>query len=611
MPLVRVTTAQGTDATSLVTLTEPTPGNSQVFSLGSYGITLQIQATDGLFTGDRWTIDAVADKPQQLRSLRLGHSLPADVAYNDPAANLEVTLYIVDNIEVPRRSSVIGQFNWEATSEEIRISDDILIDYEGWTVAGEIVSLPLVSPSQFNDPSQQFLTYRGWYPRGAGIASVSTTGDLASLPGPIDPDNPLKYGLSKGLLMSNGFPIYYYNVGEPGDHANWVHGLALAESFESCYGIVPLTRDPVVLDLVASHVNTLSGPAFNRFRVAWFTDVARDEALVVGEEFSTDDNPVLATITDNPDQTGSQYTLLTIATGNINLEERGVRPLDRVRFSFATDAWGEESWVEYTIDRVLNANTAILVSGPTLPESVAKRIEIHRTLTPAERVQAFQGFLSGQVSFTAEAGNAAGETPGYLIRYLPFSHVYDGALEVPSYFMAAVLAAARSALAPHQAMTRLPIAGFTDVKGIGDFTVTQLAELAASGGFVVSRNVRTGRLTVQHGVTAGDWDNVNTREESVISNAHSIAFYLFDVLDPYIGQSNVTDATMVSIQADLDAAKRYLQSANYTAALGGQIIDFRVINFRPSPTAKDTFLLQGEAIVAGPTNKIRFDMLIR
>ena len=610
-PVIRVTTAAGTDASTLVTLTEAAPDNSQVFALGSYGLTMQIAATTGLFTGDRWTIDTVANKPQQIQTIRLGHSLPADVAYNLVSANLEVTLFIVDNIELPKQSPVVGQFNWETNTEEIRIYDDLLIEYPAWTVNGEIVSLPLMAPAEFNNPSQQFVTYRGWTAADPLITALSTTSELADLPGPIDVDNPLKYALSKALLMSAGHPIYYLNIGDPSVTDNWLRALSLAESYEGTYGLVPLTRDSTVLDLVASHVSTMSGPAFNRFRVAWFTDIPREEAVVVSSLNSDDGEPVLATITDNPDQTGSQYTLLTLATNNVNLEDLQIRPLDRVRFAFATDGWGNESYAEYVIDRVINGNTAILVSGPMLPESVAKKIEIHRTLTPGERVAAFSDTLGNLVSFVAEPGNSSGQTPGYLIRMLPFSHVYDGLTEVPSYFMAATLAAARSALAPHQAMTRLPISGFSRVKGIDDFSTTELNELAASGGFIVARDIRTGNLAVRHGVTAGNWDNVNTREESIISNAHSISFYLFDVLDPYIGQSNVTDSTMVAIATDLDAATRYLQNANFSPALGGQVIDFVVTNFRPSPVAKDTFLLQGEATVPGPTNKIVFDLLIK
>lgn len=610
-PRVRVTTAQGTDASEEFTLTEDTTHNSTAINVGAFGITLSFEATTGLFTGDRWVVEATAAKPTNLRILELGHSLPETVAYNDVAAQLDVTLYIVDDIELPRRATVPGNYNWESTDTEFNLYNDILVEHPEWTVSGSMVPIPLVAPQEFTNPSQVFLTYRAWIPMDATIKSISSSGDLDMVTGPIHPDNPLKYALSKALTMNGGHPVYYFNVGNPSVHDGWVRGLALAEAYESTYGVVPLTRDSAVLDLVAAHVNSMSGPKFNRFRVAWFTDVDRTQASVMDASNSDDSGPVLVTITDNPNQSGSQYTLVTLASGNADFETLGVRPNDRLRFSFAEDAWGDVTYDEYVIDSVVNGNTLVLVNGPALPESTAKKAEIHRTLTPGERVLAFQGKLDSTVSTSAEAGNTLGQTPGYLIRYLPFSHVMDGSWTVESYFMAAGLAALRSALAPHQAMTRYPISGFTKVVGIDDFTIEQLNSIAASGGFIVAPSPRSGALIVRHGVTAGDWDNVNTREESIISNAHSIALYLFDILDPYIGQSNVTDATMIAIQADLDAAKRYLQSANYTPALGGQIIDFEITEFRPSPTAKDTFLLQGEALVAGPTNRIRFDLLIR
>ncbi len=69
-------------------------------------------------------------------------------------------------------------------------------------------------------------------------------------------------------------------------------------------------------------------------------------------------------------------------------------------------------------------------------------------------------------------------------------------------------------------------------------------------------------------MTAGNWDEVNEREESIVTNVDSVSFYLFDLLDPYVGKANVTDETIAKIRADLEAGASYLRTANDSQSLG-------------------------------------------
>lgn len=610
-PVVRVSTVEGTDAGGEITLTAASANTSQTFAVGSYGVTMSIAATEGLFKGDRWTLTATASKETNLRRLVLGHVLPQGVAFNEVSADIKVKLFIVDDISLSKRGVVPGDYNFESTLDEVRIYDTISIPYAGWTVNGAVAPLPLHSPEGFSNRSQVYISYRAWYPRSTNVLSVRSSGDLATLPGPTDVDNPLKYALSKALLTSNSHPVFYFNTGNPSVVDNWAAGLAFAEAFESTYGVVPLTRDNAVLDLVAAHVNTLSGPQFNRYRVAWLTDSPRDEAIIVGATTSDNGEVVTATITDNTEQSGTQYTLLTITSGNASFADLGVRPLDRVRFGFSTNAWGDEFYNEYVVERVINDNSLVLASGPDVAEIIPRKVEIQRTLTAAEKVQSFTGKLATLVDNTVVVGSTTtNRYPGMLVRFLPFATVMDGVNEVPSYFMAATLAGIRSALAPHQSMTRIQVPGFSAVKGIEEFTISQLNELAAAGGFIVSPDYSTGALTVRHAVTAGPFDDVNQREESVISNVHSISFYFFDILNPYIGQSNVTPSNLATIRAELEAAADFLRSANFSQRLGGQLTDFTLNSVRQSPVSKDSILVQADLTLPGPTNRIRLDLLI-
>jgi len=616
-PVIRLTTTEGNDTGAVVTLVDGGAGVMQSLSLGSYGLILDITAADGLVSGDKWLVSAVAAKEGAFETINLAHNLPSGVALNDAAANLRVQLYILASVEIPKRSVTPGVYNFTTSSTELLVKGAISLELPQWTDSGNMVPLPLSAPAAFgSNVSVLYVTYRAWAAAQTGLLSVTSSEELSALSGPIDPDNPLKYALSKALLANNGRAVYYFNTSTPSLTAGWEAALKAADGTRATYGFVPLSRDSSVLDLIAGHVDSRSGPSFNMYRVAWFTaDDVTSQVVLSDAVGSTDDSTVLATIKDDPNTSGDQYTLVEVTSANAEFVGLGVRAGDVVRFGFATDAWGDETWDEYVVNSVVNESSLLLVNGPSLSEDVPRKIEIHRTLTSAEKVAVFEGGIAPYTlnpdgsSSSINNGDLA-KYPGYLFRVLAFGTVLDGAVEVPSYFQAAVLAAARSALAPHQPMTRFAVPGFSSVKGTDLYTAEQLNEIAASGGWINILDIETGDVVVRHAVTAGDWDNVNTREESIISNVDSVSFYLFGVLNPYIGRANNTNDTLAMIQSELKAADSFLQSANYAPGLGGQINSLSILDIRPSPVAKDSVYISLELDVPGPMNKIRTDLLI-
>jgi len=611
-PLLRVTELAGLDQSNIVQ-----PFVDGVFSpvaIGSFGVMLDgLVATNGFVIGDRWIVTVKAAVETTMRTLILAHSLPAGVAYDDNAAAIEVELYIGGDREIPRRGLVGGDFNFVANNFELAVMGGISLIDPAWTVAGIPVPLPLVVPEGTTDTSVLYVTYRAWLPRSATLLSFQDPASLSTIVGgPLnDPDNPLKYAMQKAALVSDGRPVYFFNTGNPDVLDNWTAALSAADSTREVHGFVPLTRNPAVLDLVAGHVNSRSGPLFNMPRRAWFTASDNSRQTVLAESNSLNGQVVLATVADNPAQSGTQFTLVQVTSANADLLSRGVRPGDTLRYNFSTDLWGDVTYSEHVIESVLNESTLVLANGLPAAESIAKRMEIHRTLTPGERVLAVNGAIEGYAG-DAEIGflSASGRYPGQLYSFLAFSDVMDGGRQVPAYFMAAVLAAYRGSLAPHQSMTRLPVPGFTGVVGIDDFNSQQLNEIAGAGGLLVVPDVRSGRLVVRHAVTAGNFDDVNLREESVQSNVDSIKGYLFRLLDPYIGQTNATDETLAMIDSELVAARGFLRSANYAPGLGGQLIDMQIVDRRISPLGKDSLIVVVEIEVPGPTNRIRLDLLV-
>lgn len=614
-PIIRVSEVNGLDAVQTYTLVSTgTPSNTVAVALGNYGATIAFNASTGLFVNSIWTVACTAAAPAQIRRIKLAHSLPADINFSNTNANLDVTLYIKGNYEIPKKSTVSGQYHYESRDLDFRVASGIQLIDPSWTISGVPTALPLKSPSGFSDVSKLYLQTRQWVARQSAIGSFTLASELATLiPGPTHPDNPLKYALSKAALGSGGRRVYYFIVGDPLLLANWSKALAEAEKERGAYGLVPLTTDDSVYDLVAAFATNSSDPLVNMDKVCWFTAPELKETVIVNAALSSDGNNVLATIADNANAAGTQYTLVTATSGNSLFSTKGVKAGDILRVNYASDAWGDVSYSSYVVDSVINESSLLLVAGPAAAVNVATKIEIWRTVDTTDFISIIKGKLA---PFTRGADQALTSTSavkyfGFLNRYLPFGIVYDGLIQVPAYHMCALLAAIRSDLAPHQGMTRYPITGFSDVKDIRKFSGNQLNQLAEAGCFIVQPDDRTGVLRVRHAITAGDYSDINTREESCISNVHSIKFTMFDVLDPYIGQANVTDETLAMIESDIRSVGQQLQSANAGRQLGGQIRQMRIIQIRQSPLFKDTILIDVEITIPAPINKIRLTLYVQ
>jgi hypothetical protein len=596
-PVVRITEARGRDVSSSKTMVIDSGSTTTDFAIGSYGVGGKFVASTGLVKGDTWTIEATASQPRNYNGLKLAHNMPSNITLGSTAIDLEVDLYIHGDYEIPEKSPVVGRFNFVAEDEQIKLTTGLLISEPTWTVDGDVVPLLVESPAGFTDINQVYSTTRLWAAAQTSIASMTELSELETLvTGPLDEDNPLKYALSKALAGSSGRTVYYFNTGDPSVQGNWSTAFSSSERTRDAYGLVPLTNDLAILNLAQTFVNTMSSSSVNMDKVLWVTAPPLSTIVVNDATNSLDGEPILATVTDDLGTTITDHTYLNVTSGNCDFVASGVRAGDSVRINFSSDGWGVETYETYVVKEVVNAVALILVAGPSSALSTPRRVEIVRTPTVADRV--------------AERIDYAANFQNYNVRYIPVSTTVSDSVAVPAYHLASYLAGLRSALAPHQAMTRYPISTFTALPELDSLTEATLNDMAEVGCFLVTQEPQLSLLTVRHGITTGDYSNVNTREESIISNVHSIKFALFDVLNPYIGQSNLTSSTMALITTSINGLAQSLLSANANSALGGQITSLEILKLRQSPVAKDTLLVEVEIGVPGPTNRIRLTLFV-
>ena len=573
---ITVNTTDGTDYSGphLVSSTS-------AISIGTLGVTVAMSATT-MRKGDKYYIVATPASTGAYKTIVLGHDLDSDIDEDDAdAARLEIQLFIKKDLELGEAHlSLPGEVNWQQSDTEFCVMAGIYAYDDSYTDGGELVALPVISSSYVTNSNKMYVEYRAWRSDLAVTPLViEDTGSIGDIAGALTPDNPLKYGVYKALQNSNGQGVRYMAVADPDDSDSWADVIDKISERTDVYGLVPLTRDSTVLGLFQAHVDAMSNEDVGRWRVLWVNTLGEDTIAIVDSTLSDDDEVVFATVGDDPDTSGTQYTLLTVTSGNAELATLGVRANDVVRYQYGTDSEGNVSYTEYVVDAVLSETTLRLAgTGLSSAEPVAKKVEIWRNLTNAE--------LATQIATKSGAwGNRR-------VRAIWPDTIEDGTLSVPGYFLCAALSGLASGVVPHQGLTKLEISGFTTVDRVTKkFSRSNLDTMAVAGAWIVTQEPATGQIYSRHAVTTGDYTDINFREEQVTRNLDSISYFWLDRFSPYIGIVNNTPGMLDKLEAETRSGIDFLRAANVTPTLGGQIVDATVTEIRRSLVFKDRVVI--------------------
>lgn len=531
--------------------------------IGMFGLSISF-GEGTIEEGDAYSVAVEADADGGIQTVLVGDSLPTLYQSGD----IQVDFYKVVSVEVPKYHDVTVE-NWTTTALDVTLDADMEVDL-GYG------SLPV-------EAGDVFIEWRGISQRNVGsVKAVASTTDLATLfPGDITPDTGLAYAVSKALANANGTDVRFAAIAAD-TQAAWLAVLSYVEEKDDVYGFVPLTTDRAIQDLVAAHVEAASGPEQGRWRVAWFGATDDQTAGIVGV-----DSEINATIVDNPDATGTQFTLVQAA--GAGFVTAGVRSGDKLRTSYSLAGSGETTYTEYEVDTVVNNDRLVLLTGPDAEVAVAQKIEVWRNLTSADKTSK----LILENSFASK--RVRNVFPGHV-------EAADGA--VPAYFMAAALAGLRSGVAPQQGLTNVEIAGFTGVSAtVNEFSRTQLDALATAGYWIVTQNVNTGVIYTRKQLTT-DTSTIDTAEDSVVAIDDAVSYQYAAVLAKYIGRTNVTDSNIALISADLEAVTAFLKNRGFTASLGGLITDATVESIRKHAVYADRMVCTMNVIRAAPLNNL-------
>jgi hypothetical protein len=596
-PQITVTTTTGVDISGPTNVT----AEATAVAVGTKGITISFDwsgapvADEDLVAGDRYFITAVADAETNMRTLVLANNLSAALL---TASDYNVTLYLPkkQGVQFPRkRTGAAPLVNYDlgnagVTDTDFEVKAGITAFDPTWTSSGVEQALPVKEATLYAE-------YRAYVcTKGNGVFTITSDADVTAVPGALSPDNELKWAISKAWGNSNGTEITYSAVCDPSDTAEWQTVIDNMVGRLDVYGIVPLTKTKAILDLFAAHVDAQSTPAQGRWRVMWNSLSVTTNKAVVNSTTSSDEAVVLATLTDDPDASGIQYTIIEVPAANADFTTNGVRAGDILRYNFTTDGWGDETWSEFTIDAVLNEDSLRLQAGQgTVEELVAKKMEVYRTPTKDEQA--------------TEIAAAAGAFGNRRVMSVWPDTVGNGGETFSGYFLAAALAGLRSGVAPNQGLTNVEIAGFDDLsRTVDTFNQTQLDTMAESGVWIVTEN-DSGNIITRHALTTAGFGDVLTQEEMVNANVDSMSFVFLSRTEDLIGRSNVVPGTLDIIKNRIEGIFSFFQEVRIDR-IGGQLTDATIIDLRQHSLFKDRVVADIELVVPVPLNNLELHLTI-
>ena len=597
-PLIQVRTNNGVDSASPFRWDDS--GGS--VAIGTRGVTLA-HASGKITKGDKYYIAVSSTSAGAKRTLRISHSFPAGTS-DDTAVALELYKK-VSELELPQYQSDGVTENYTYDNNTITIKAAAKTGHTSYKENGDEVDLPLES-AEAADLGEVYVHYRAWKSDKVGTAGVVT--DLASLDaaldGPLTPDNPVKWGVFRALGGSAGVPVLYATVADPSSTDAWSDAVQTAASRSDAYNLVPLTKNRTYIDLFVNHVNAVSTPEKGQWRTVWAALPSVSEVPVVHNGSTvtnytlgtTDDDEIaMATVGADAGQTGSPNELLTLTSGNADFIDEGVRSGDIVRINFGVDADGNTNYESFEIDTVLSANQLRLASAPAQPISTAVKFEVWRTLSAQEEA--------------TEIGKLGGSFGSRRVRAV-FPDTIEAGTSEDGVFLAAHLAGISSGLVPHQALTNFPVSAYTSAERTSRFSDSQLDAIANGGVMLVVQDPDSGTVFVRHGLTTGDIDDVSQREESITRNVDTMSYEFLNRLKPFIGQSNVTEATLRAVRLELLNVIEEFKSAQSTSVIGGQLNDGLISEIRMHSVFKDRIVVRLTLDVPAPLNNIDLTLVV-
>ena len=604
-PEITITSSDGTDSSG------PTAVSviNTAISVGSYGTTITfssaLSASQGLYLGDKFYITVTAPAAGAVQTLLLGHNLPDSFIELDGSGvctgtipDLAVTLYIKKDIEVEEdRDGYAPLVNWVADADEICVEDGVIAYDSTWVNASGVMQ-PLQVKG--GDLYVHYLALRV-----AGAAQIywltppetrnaTTTKAVIKAEFGMNPttDNPMSMGTYMALLNSGSQQVAYIPIAA-NTTAGYQAAYDKAADNTSLYTIVPLSLTAAVQAAAKAHVDAYSGTVDGQWRKTYLAlDGVEEKSVATVDDVG---GILLAKISDDPTEVGTQYTYVEFTNASMDLVVDGVVAGDILRTQYTDDGFGNTLYTEYTIEAVINGNSLRLTSGPAAAIAVAAKAEVWRTLAS----DAVKDEIVADIIYADQ--RACFIWPDYVID--------DDSNALLGYYVTSALAGLRSTALPNRSLTNVEILGIATVTRTTElFNRSQLETLEAAGVWIVTRDT-DGEAYSRRAVTTDTTDNT-TFEEVMVTDADSVRYTLDAQVAPYKGTANIVTEVINQLRSEIMQGLSTMQNSTAVLKLGPQILSGTLDSIYQHPVLTNRLVIEVTVALPVPFGELQITLTV-
>lgn len=409
----------------------------------------------------------------------------------------------------------------------------------------------------------------------AGVNALGTLTSLTDIEATLGKpckDNPLALACYFAMRGGSNSTTYFTVVAEDTASA-YNKALDYLAKFNEIYSIVPCTTDEAVVQACVASCIGYSNDINSKIRRAcWYgIDTPAELNLWSGTgTFATADNVVTVTLSedafiDNPMQEGDVLRL---------------------------DA---SPYTEYAIVTTNGVNVAQLPAGTTATGTNVAMTLVRKSPNTSDLIENL--IAQRQVRSTSERAVCVW---GDDVEYNS---------EIVSNYALAAAAAGMRAYEPCQRPLSNLGYGFFSLKNTNGFSLSELTRLGSNGIWIVADNT-DGLPVNKRQITTAVANNLLLDEESIISNADTIALNLCRMGEGYVGNSNITPILLSILEQNLTA---YLETClvNDTGSLliGPQLLSYSIVRIWQDPVNLDHIYAEVEVEPPRPFN--RFHIMMR
>lgn len=426
---------------------------------------------------------------------------------------------------------------------------------------------------------------------------VTDNADVQKYFGTIHPMNDLAYGCSMALEGAAGRHIYALRV-RSNDPEGYTEALNKVETNASTYSFCPLTDDITVIEAACEYVTKRSEPDVKR----WCRVIAGIDSPGEYKVASTgiDGKPLRADIL--PVEHG--YLLeLSEDSGEFDFTQIHLNgSVSSVNAGFIASVQ-DGDWIElaatemkYQVARVYSPTSLLLATGPASGvDNVAISLwKGDSTENAGEYVAAAASRLNMRrcsLVWCDRGTRALTDTETII---------------VSNKFNAAFVAGLASSVVPQAPITHTEVTSIDSaVRMYTRYRQIDLDNIARHGVMIITQDAKNQPCYIRHQLTTETDKGSLYYEESCTRNLDNISYSITDVLEQYIGRSNVTPSALRAITTSVVETLTGFTQDSPSDLIGPSLVNWNDLSVTQDPIYKDRVIVKVKLYLPLPLNNIK------